>query len=184
MHKPSTDGDVFAALARAQARGLPAAKRAEASLQRFARGMPTTFFDFGVALARFRTERHALFLGHRTFQGYLRASALVGRATAYKLLSIAAHLPRARALSLGLERAYQVSRIAARDPKAARDRGLDRLSSRALRGPGPDADAKAPVERIVRALVEAGYRSARLRRSGRRWVVELGAEDAEHVLTR
>ncbi|CAN5192008.1 hypothetical protein BH09MYX1_BH09MYX1_67610 [soil metagenome] len=113
------------ALAARAAVGLPLAKRALRELAKLASDLSRGFFETGLALARFRDARFALFLGHRSFGAFLRSNALLRRATAYKLLSIATHLPPKRAMTLGMERAYALSRIVVQNPKAATDRAYD-----------------------------------------------------------
>ncbi|CAN5644321.1 hypothetical protein BH09MYX1_BH09MYX1_23330 [soil metagenome] len=175
--------DVFAELERARRVGLPKAKRAEAQLRTLVAKLPRGYFDVGLALAAFRENRHALFLGHRTFEGYLGASGILRRATAYKLLSIAKHLPRTRADALGLERAYALSRIAARGGRAGTAKGLDALSSRELlrrnRSAPPVSDA---ARELVEQLVGRGFRSAKAQTLDGRTVIVLSLVDAKKIL--
>jgi hypothetical protein len=180
--RPDSKSDILAALERSRRAGLPKARKAETRLRALVGKLPRGFFDVGVALAAFREERHALFLGHRAFDKYLAASGLLRRATAYKLLSIVRHVPRARANALGLERAYAISRIAARDPRAAKAATLDALSSRELtrraRHRGPASNGTTP---LAERLVALGYPSATARSIDGRLMIALSYADARRL---
>lgn len=71
------------------------------------------FYDIGDALRELQAKKLYLALGHASFADMLRARDILGLSQAKKLIAIAATMPRDKALSLGPEKAYALTRYTA-----------------------------------------------------------------------
>ncbi|WP_437736849.1 hypothetical protein [Sorangium sp. So ce1335] len=181
-----------AALARARteaARGGAAAeKRAHALLELIDRRkarIAEDFYEIGEALRELQRKKLYLALGHASFGDMLKARAIMGLTQAKKLIGIVAALPRDKALTLGPEKAYALTRYTAATPEVdtpawlidqgatVAGKSLDEISVRELTAEIGKARANAagpkrqdPEEK--RALAAARATQAALRKRGAR----------------
>lgn len=113
-----------AALARVQAEavkgGGAAEKRAQALLELIERRkarIAEDFYEIGEALRELQRKKLYLALGHATFGEMLKARGIMGLSQAKKLIGVVAALPRDKALTLGPEKAYALTRYTAATPE-------------------------------------------------------------------
>ncbi|MBW2460222.1 MAG: hypothetical protein JRH11_01165 [Deltaproteobacteria bacterium] len=167
------------------------------------------FYRIGVALKEL--SRPALYesAGHKNFRDLLKKRGLMSPATAYKLIAVVDHYPKAKAQRIGFAKAYALTRFVAATP--AEDRAsalvdenpiigrtpLDRISVRRLNEatdrvrraaakPTNDPEAKAARRagrELQRKLRAAGARSAKVKavRLEGKWHLrtDMEVEDAE-----
>ncbi|WP_437310232.1 hypothetical protein [Sorangium sp. So ce388] len=112
------------ALARVRAEatkgGAAAEKRAQALLELIERRkarIAEDFYEIGEALRELQRKKLYLALGHASFGEMLKARNLMGLTQAKKLIGVVAALPRDRALALGPEKAYALTRYTAATPE-------------------------------------------------------------------
>ncbi len=167
------------------------------------------FYQIGVALKALSQPALYQAAGHESFKQLLRARRLVKSSTAYKLISVVDHYPKAEAQQIGLEKAYSLNRYVAATPaedlaavlvrenpligKIPLDqisvRDLDLATARLRRAaskPTEDPEAKAArrtARELQRTLRAAGARSAKVRalRKDGEWHVrtDMKVADAE-----
>jgi len=109
------------------------------------------FYRIGVALKEL--SRPALYeaAGHKNFRDLLRARRLMSPATAYKLIAVVDHYPKAQARRIGFAKAYALTRFVAATP--AEDRASALVTENPIIG-------RTPLDAIsVRRLDEATNRS-------------------------
>lgn len=125
-------------------------KRAEALLAIIDRRkdrLTEDFYDLGEALRELQRKRLYVALGHASFSEMLRARRIMGLSQAKKLIEVVASLPRDRALELGPEKAYALTRYAVATPEVDTPRArLDR---------GAALDDRSVEDRSVREIVHA-----------------------------
>ncbi len=119
-----------------------------------------SFYDIGEALREI--VKHKLFVvsGHGSFEGFLKANALMSRTQAFKLIKVVESVPRTRAMKLGQERAFAL--VAYSDATPEKDSaeslvvGKKKIAGKAV--------SEAPVREIRKAtskLNEAKSKSKR-----------------------
>jgi len=112
--KQSPDAKTLVLLSRKTS--AAARRRAEgllAEIERRKEHIKKEFILIGRALLELETRKLFGALGYATFDDMLRERAVLGRSQAYKLLAITKELPDKKALSLGIEKAYALARLAA-----------------------------------------------------------------------
>lgn len=95
-------------------------QRAEDLLELIARRMNRIredFYDIGVALRELIDKKLYRPLGFVSFEDMLAKREIMGKSQAYKLIAIARELPREEALTVGQERAYALTALAAATPE-------------------------------------------------------------------
>ncbi|WP_437490501.1 hypothetical protein WME75_13800 [Sorangium sp. So ce1014] len=100
--------------------GAAAERRAQALLELIARRkaqIAEDFYEIGEALRELQRKKLYLALGHASFGDMLKARDIMGLTQAKKLIGVVAALPRDKALALGPEKAYALTRYTAATPE-------------------------------------------------------------------
>ena len=111
-----TNAKALALAATGALRKTAAQTRGEALLDLIARRrarIAEDFYDIGEALREILRKKLFLALGHSSFGALLDARKVMGRSQAAKLIAIVDAMPRRRALEVGTEKAYALTRLAA-----------------------------------------------------------------------
>ena len=172
-----------ALIAKAKAARSAQRPRAEALLARVRRGkgdLRTGFYDAGLALTELLEQRLYLVLEHRSFAAMLAEQRLMSQTAATRLIAVARVLPRATALRLGPERAFEWLRL-------LRLRAGPRADAAALRrmaSLSPEVDGR-PVAAMSTRELAALRRDLQARRdAARRDPASLAALRATQALAR
>ncbi len=95
-----------------------------ALIKRRLESISEAFYDIGESLRELSQKRLFLAMGYVSFEKMLQGERLMGRTQAFKLIEIVNAFPRSKALQLGQEKAYALSRLADATPSADSPEGL------------------------------------------------------------
>ncbi|MBI2393752.1 MAG: hypothetical protein HYV09_29540 [Deltaproteobacteria bacterium] len=166
-----------AIVAAAKAAAPAAVKRAEELLSLIERRkarIAEDFFEIGQALLELQKKKLYVALGYPSFAAMLSGRDVMSVRTAEKLIEIAESVPRRRALELGAEKAYALSRLVAATPE------LDSIDS-VLESGIQIGKKKQPVAGLSSRQIEETARAVR-KTSGKRDAREVEASKAARTL--